>query len=60
MALPEEELKFIKLIEDNIQTEIPLVSELDSYNLGYTVEENHIDGLGLFSCGWIILSSSLI
>ncbi|MEJ2296221.1 MAG: hypothetical protein P8Y23_15840, partial [Candidatus Lokiarchaeota archaeon] len=50
MTLPEEELKFIRLIERSIGTGIPLVSDLYSYTLGYTIKDNHVEGLGLFSC----------
>ena len=51
MPIPEVEQKYLKSLGKLIGEPIPEVSDLQSYTFGYTVEDNHIVGLGLFSCG---------
>jgi len=59
MPISEEERKFLNYLEKLIGLPIPEVSDLQSYTFGYTVTNNHVDGLSLFSCGLTIIPEKI-
>ena len=59
MPLVEEEQKFLNYLEKLIGLSITEVPDLQSYTFGYTVRDNHIEGLSLFSCGLIIIPEKI-
>jgi hypothetical protein len=59
MNLPEEEQKFLEYLEKLIEEPIPEVPELQSYTFGYTIKDNHVEGLSLFSCGLTIIPEKI-
>ena len=59
MLISEEEQKFLIYLEKLIGLSITEVSDLQSYTFGYTIENNHVDGLSLFSCGLTIIPEKI-
>ena len=50
MPIPLEERRFLQDLESLIGEPIPQVPELHSYTFGYTVKNDRINGISLFSC----------
>ncbi|MFW9820961.1 MAG: hypothetical protein ACFFE5_15245, partial [Candidatus Thorarchaeota archaeon] len=59
MPISEEEQKFLNYLEKLIGLTIPEVSDLQSYTFGYTIENNHVSGLSLFSCGLTLIPEKI-
>ena len=59
MPLVKEERKFLNYLEKLIGLSIPEVSNLQSYTFGYTVRDDHVEGLSLFSCGLTIIPEKI-
>ena len=59
MPISEEEQKFLNYLEKIIGLSIPEVSDLQSYTYGYTTDNNHVNGLSLFSCGLTIIPEKI-
>lgn len=47
----EEENSVIRVLEEQIREKIPVVSKIEYNTLGYTEENNHVIGLGIYKKG---------
>ena len=50
MTISENEQKALEVIEEHIGESLLEVSQLERYSLGYSVHDQHITGLSLYSC----------
>ncbi|MFX1599214.1 MAG: leucine-rich repeat domain-containing protein [Promethearchaeota archaeon] len=51
MTISENELEALEIFKKTIGESILEFPQLERYSLGYSVEEEHVTGLSLFSCG---------
>ena len=59
MTISENELEALEILKKQIGESISEISQLERYSLGYYVEEGHITGLNLFSCGLSIIPKEI-
>ncbi|HEY0089111.1 MAG TPA: hypothetical protein VGB37_09715, partial [Candidatus Lokiarchaeia archaeon] len=50
-TISQEEHNVVKSLEKEIGRSIPEIKRIDYHNFGFVVQERHIVGLSLFSCG---------
>ena len=51
MTISEKEVEALEKLKELIGVSIYEISQLERYSIGYYVEEGHVTGLNLFSCG---------
>jgi len=51
MKISDKEQEALEIMEDQIGELIPEIFKLERYSFGYYVQDQHITGLSLYSCG---------